>query len=189
MIADIAEGAAQAAAIAATRRGREPEQLDLRIERPGLVDDGLIALRRGAVAFVDDEMRDRRHPLAPVGARQGLDASEDDAAVPVVLLGLDHRGRQSGDSADGAAVLIDQLVGVLQHQNAVVFALLQLLADVETGDGRLSRPGGQHQHGVAMCGGAVAGGIDRRPLIVARNHGRPPQRAQKGAEPEDGAPD
>ncbi len=187
MIADIAEGAAEAAPIAATRRGREPEQLDLWVERAGVVDDSLIALSGRAVAFVDDKMRDRRHPLAPVGARQGLDAAEDDAAAPVVLLGLDHRGWHPGDSPDSGPVLVDQLIGVLQHQDPVVFAVLQFLADVETGDGGLARPGRQDEHGVAMGGGAVAGGIDRRPLIIARDHDRPPQRAHEGAEPEDEA--
>lgn len=71
--------AAPRVGFAATRPGRESAQLDVRSERPSPVDDGLTALRRGAVAFVDDKMRDGRQPLATDGARQGLDAAEDDA--------------------------------------------------------------------------------------------------------------
>lgn len=145
LIADIAEGLAQTPPIAAAGRSRKAKKLDIGVQDAGLVDDRLIARGRGAVAFVDDEVRAGRHALATVGAGERLDAAEDDAPAPVVLLGLHHRGGEAGDRADGRTVLLDQLVGVLQDQNPVLPAIVEFLADAEAGDGGLARPGGQNE--------------------------------------------
>ena len=48
-------------------------------------------------------------------------------------------------------VLLDQLVGVLQHQEARGRRIIgRLLADVEAGDAGLAGPTGQHQQRVAV---------------------------------------
>nr|WP_297857087.1 hypothetical protein [Elioraea sp.] len=129
-------------------------------------------------------MRDLPHAGAPRGARQRLHAPEDDLAGPVVALGLHHRGGEAGDPADRGPVLLDQLVRVLQHQEAGAGLGRRLLADVEAGDGGLAGADGQRDQRVAVRRGLGAGGGDRRPLVVARDHRGPPaQRAQKGALP------
>ena len=134
------------------------------------------------MAFVDHQVRDARHARPPVGARKRLDAAEDERPVPVVLLGLDHRAWRPVTFAMAPQVLLDQLVGVLQHQDSGIAGVVHLLADVEAGDGGLSCPGWQHEHGVAVGRGVVARGIHAVLLIVAGDHGASlsaPRRARR----------
>ena len=172
--ADVAEGPPQATAVAALGRGAQAEELDTVAERARVADDGLVAVSGGAVALVDQQVRDRRHARAPARPGERLHAAEHDLARPVVTLGLDDRARQVGDPSDGGPVLLDQLVGVLQHQKARGRLVRRLLGDVEAGDRGFSRCYRQHQERVAVRSGSLAGGDDRRPLIIAEDHRAPP---------------
>ena len=79
--------------------------------------------------------------------------------------------------------MIDQLIGVLEDENAVLTAMFEFLADAKTGDGRLARTGRQHEKRVAVGGEPVTSSGHSRLLVVARNHVPAlPQRAQNGAE-------
>ena len=187
MVSDIAEGRAQGPAVAAPGGGRKPKQFDARADVPRVIEDCLVASGGCTVAFVYHDVAQVWHRLAPVFPGESLDTAEDDITVPAILLCLHNRSAQPRDAANGGTVLFDEFIGVLKHQNLGISVPFGLFADEEPSNRGLASSGWKHEHGIAMLGCAVMGGVDGCPLIVTRDHGSLPQRAQNGAAPDAGA--
>ena len=117
----VGEDAAQAFLVAAIGRGCKPYNFCFWVVCADCVDHSLVGVGYRMVAFVDDHHVELGPFFEVVLARERLDHREDGVALPVLDCAVDDAGGDVGiDLEELGAVLIDEFIAVLEHEDALV---------------------------------------------------------------------
>jgi hypothetical protein len=191
LIGDVREHRAQAALVAPVRRRGDAVDPAHGIALERGVDDAPIAVGGRVMRLVDDQEVECGQLVEIAGARQRRHHREGDLAVPGLLLGVDHRGRDPGIyPPELAAILSGQLVAVGEHAGLGARAL-RGLADHAPDDARehdrLARAGRGDAKGVSVFAERADATLDELLLTGAQQHGMPLTVPRTGARPAAGS--